>query len=86
MSAYLSREALHLLADDGRTITVDAGDYLEAVDPLAGLVLRDRARWASVVRAGAAALSPSEGLVVVEVRQRYALARVEDLLLVDEAG
>jgi len=86
MSAYLSREELHLLADDGRTITVEAGDYLEAVDPLAGLALRDRARWASVVRAGATALSPSEGLVVVEVRDRYALARVEDLLIIDEAG
>jgi hypothetical protein len=80
VSAYLSREELHLLADDGRTLTVEAGDYLEAVDPLASLALRDIARWASVVRAGAEALSPSEGLVVLEVGSRYALARVEDLI------
>lgn len=85
MSAYLTREGLSLVAEDGSTLTVDAGDYLEAVDPFASsLSLRDRERWCSCLRQGAFAAPEVVEAVVLEVRGRYAYARMVDLLTVDE--
>lgn len=80
MTAYLSRSELRVVAEDGRTVTVEAGDYLDGVDPFAGLTLRDRARWASLVRGYAEQIMPAEGLVVVDHLGRYALCREADLL------
>jgi hypothetical protein len=84
VSAYLTRELLELVGEDGTTITVEAGDYLEGVDPW-GLSLRDRTRWCDVLRRVRAIEGVGQAVVVLEVGARYALGRIEDLiLLVDE--
>ena len=85
MSAYLTREQLELVAEDGTTITVEAGDYLEAVDPFgAPLTLRQRSTWASCLQRGVADGEPGEAVVVLEVRGKYGFARLSDLLVVEE--
>lgn len=85
MSAYLTREQLALVAEDGTTITVEAGDYLEAVDPFGpSLTLRQRSAWVSCLQHGVAAGEPGEAVVVLEVRGKYGFARLSDLLAVDD--
>lgn len=85
MSAYLTREQLELVAEDGTTITVEAGDYLEAVDPFgAPLTLRQRSAWVSCLQRGAASGPPGDAVVVLEVRGKYGFARLSDLLAVDD--
>ena len=85
MSAYLTRELLELVAEDGTTITVEAGDYLEAVDPFdAPLTLRQRSAWVSCLQRGIADGELGEAVVVLEVRGKYGFARLSDLLLIDD--
>lgn len=86
MSAYLTREQIDLVAEDGTTITVEAGDYLEGVDPFAApLTLRQRSAWVSCLQRGAASGPPGDAVVVLEMRGRYGYARLTDLLPVEEA-
>ena len=85
MSAYLTREQLELVAEDGTTVTVEAGDYLEAVDPFdAPLTLRQRSAWASCLQRGVADGEPGEAVVVLEVRGKYGFARLSDLLAIND--
>jgi len=94
VSAYLSREELHLLADDGRTLTVEAGDYLEAVDVFGeGMDARRRAEWLATMRLGLERDPPrrrqpdeldAHPMLILDVRGRLVYAHADDLLVVDD--
>lgn len=85
MSAYLTREQLELVAEDGTTVTVEAGDYLEAVDPFsAPLTLRQREAWVSCLRRGLARGAPGAAVVVLDAGGRMLYAHADDLLVVEE--
>ena len=92
MSAYLTREQLELVGEDGTTITVEAGDYLEGVEPW-GLSPRDRTRWCDVLRLGLERDPPRrrrEGeidahpIVILDAGGRMVYAHADDLLTVDD--
>ena len=94
MRAYLTRSELSLLAADGGRVVVEAGDYLEAVDPLSErLDARRRGEWLAVLRLGLEREPPRrrrEGeldahpVVILNAGGRMVYAHAEDLLTVDD--
>ena len=94
MRAYLTRSELSLLAADGGRVVVEAGDYLEAVDPLAERMdARRRGEWLAVLRLGLEREPPRrrrEGeidahpIVILDAGGRMVYAHADDLLTVDD--
>lgn len=93
MSAYLTRSELSLLAADGGRVVVEAGDYIEAVDPFGGgMNARRRGEWLAVLRLGLEREPPRrrrEGeldahpVVILNAGGRMVYAHADDLLTVD---
>ena len=94
MRAYLTRSELSLLAADGGRVVVEAGDYLEAVDPFeASMNARRRGEWLAVLRLGLEREPPRrrrEGeldahpVVILDASGRMVYAHADDLLMVDD--
>ena len=94
LSAYLTRSELSLLAADGGRVVVEAGDYLEAVDPLAERMdARRGGEWLAVLRLGLEREPPRrrrEGeldahpVVILDAAGRMVYAHADDLLTVDD--
>lgn len=94
LRAYLTRCELSLLAADGGRVVVEAGDYLEAADPLAERMdARRRGEWLAVMRLGLEREPPRrrrEGeldahpIVILDAGGRMVYAHADDLLTVDE--
>ena len=94
MRAYLTRSELSLLAADGGRVGVEAGDYLEAVDPFGGgMNARRRGEWLAVLRLGLERDPPRrrrEGdldahpVVILDAGGRMVYAHADDLLTVDD--
>lgn len=93
VSAYLTRSQLSLLAADGSRLVVEAGDYLEAVDPLAErLDARRRHEWVAVLQLGLEREPPrlrrtgeidAHPVVVLDAGGRMVYAHADDLLAVE---
>ena len=94
MRAYLTRSELSLLAADGGRVVVEAGDYIEAVDPFGGgMNARRRGEWLAVLRLGLEREPPRrrrEGeldahpVVILNAGGRMVYAHADDLLAVDD--
>ena len=94
MRAYLTRSELSLLAADGGRVVVEAGDYLEAVDPFGGgMNARRRGEWLAVLRLGLEREPPRrrrEGemdahpVVILDAGGRMVYAHADDLLTVED--
>ena len=94
MRAYLTRSELSLLVADGGRVAVEAGDYLEAVDPFeAGMNAWRRVEWLAVLQLGLEREPPRrrrEGaldahpVVILDASGRMVYAHADDLLTVDD--
>ena len=94
MRAYLTRSELSLLAADGGRVVVEAGDYIEAVDPFGGgMNARRRGEWLAVLRLGLEREPPrrrrdgeldAHPVVILDAGGRMVYAHADDLLTVDD--